>query len=476
MSRVRYAIVGLGSRSGMYSTALLNSYADSAELVGYCDLNQTRMNYWNRTHASHPPVPTYKPERFEEMLREQCVDTVIVTSIDRTHHEYICRAMEAGCDVISEKPMTIDASKCRKILETIDRTGRKLTIAFNYRYAPRNQLIKQTLMDGTIGEVKSVHFEWLLDTRHGADYFRRWHRNKANSGGLMVHKATHHFDLVNWWLESRPAIVFGQGGLVYYGQENARRRGLKDSYARAHEHPLAENDPFALHMKHEPSMRGLYLEAEHEDGYHRDQNVFGEGITIEDDMAVLVRYASGATMSYHVTAYSPWEGFRIAFNGTQGRLEYETVECAFVMPCAEDANRPDHSLPSHEEKITMRVCPHWQKPYEIAPPEMDAAGHGGGDIRLLHDLFAPTKLPDPLGLRADHRHGAISILTGIAANRSFETGCAVRVSDLIDIERLMSDRPRVKVTVDADRARSPNDETRMTNPIRITNDEAVVRV
>ena len=46
--------------------------------------------------------------------------------------------------------------------------------------------------------------EWLLDTRHGADYFRRWHRNKNNSGGLMVHKATHHFDLVNWWMIPTP--------------------------------------------------------------------------------------------------------------------------------------------------------------------------------------------------------------------------------------------------------------------------------
>ena len=52
-------------------------------------------------------------------------------------------------------------------------------------------------MSGVIGNVVSVDFHWLLDTRHGADYFRRWHRNKRNSGGLLVHKATHHFDLVN---------------------------------------------------------------------------------------------------------------------------------------------------------------------------------------------------------------------------------------------------------------------------------------
>ncbi|MEU1011273.1 Gfo/Idh/MocA family oxidoreductase [Streptomyces sp. NPDC005890] len=65
------------------------------------------------------------------------------------------------------------------------------------------------LADGAVGEVLAVHFEWLLDVRHGADYFRRWHREKRHSGGLMVHKSGHHFDLVSWWLDDEPAEVFG---------------------------------------------------------------------------------------------------------------------------------------------------------------------------------------------------------------------------------------------------------------------------
>lgn len=51
-----------------------------------------------------------------------------------------------------------------------------------------------------------------------------------------------------------------------------------------------------------PVLSALCLDAEAEDGYHRDQNVFGPGVTIEDDMAVLVRYVSGATLTYHLTA------------------------------------------------------------------------------------------------------------------------------------------------------------------------------
>jgi predicted dehydrogenase len=59
--------------------------------------------------------------------------------------------------------------------------------------------VKELLIAGAIGDVKSVHFEWLLDTNHGADYFRRWHREKRNSGGLMVYQSTDHFDNMLFW-------------------------------------------------------------------------------------------------------------------------------------------------------------------------------------------------------------------------------------------------------------------------------------
>src|SRR5690554_1484156 len=102
----RYAIVGLGGRSRMFSEAILKTYNETSELVGLCDVNQTRMDYHNRTFQedfSAPAVPTYKAEDFVTMLKEQKVDVAIVTTMDRTHHKYIVAAMETRCDVISEK-------------------------------------------------------------------------------------------------------------------------------------------------------------------------------------------------------------------------------------------------------------------------------------------------------------------------------------------------------------------------------------
>jgi predicted dehydrogenase len=430
----RYALIGTGSRSRMFRDAILKTYADTAELVAVSDINPLRAAAWLKDAGIDLPV--YAPADFEKMLREHRVDTVIVTTIDRTHHEYLCRAMEAGCDVITEKPMTVDAEKCRQILDTRDRTGKKLTVTFNYRYAPRNSKVKELLQSGILGTVTSVHFEWLLDTQHGADYFRRWHRDKRNSGGLMVHKSTHHFDLVNWWLGTRPETVIAMGDLRFYGRENAESRGEPRSYVRGTGDDRVNGDPFALDMNKSPDLKTMYYDCEQADGYQRDQNVFGDGISIEDDIGVMVRYRNRAVLTYHLTAFSPWEGYRVAVNGTKGRLELEVVEKAYVSGGEADHNTLKNILGAapHEivEPTTLLFRPHWGPPQKIELPSANKGGHGGADAILLHDLFAGvTTDSDPLGRAAGHIDGALSIMTGIAANRSMATGLPVHVKDLV---------------------------------------------
>lgn len=426
-SKTRYAIVGLGGRSTMFTEALLTTYRSSTALVGLCDVSQTRMDYQNRTFVERfgvRPIPTFAASDFGAMIRKTKADVVIVTTMDRTHDHYIIQALESGCDVITEKPMTTDAVKCAAILDAVERTGRSLRVAFNYRYSPSRSKVKELLLSGVIGDVKSVHFEWLLDTRHGADYFRRWHRDKRNSGGLMVHKSTHHFDLVNWWLGSGPETVFGFGSLAFYGKANAEARGDYRPYYRATGSPAAKGDPFALNLKDGGVLEELYLKAEKDDGYLRDQNVFGDGISIEDTMNVVVRYRNGAQLSYTLTAYSPWEGYRVAFNGTKGRIELDELECSYVNA---GSGLLGDGLTSSQR---LMVFPHWEKPYSVEIPK-PRGGHGGGDLPLLEDLFGQKKGRDPLGRAASHLDGAESIMTGIAANQAFATGQPVRVADLL---------------------------------------------
>ncbi|KAI1323395.1 hypothetical protein F5Y16DRAFT_412681 [Xylariaceae sp. FL0255] len=421
----RYALVGTGGRAIFFYTAIAELYAKTSCIVGICDTNQTRMNYANSKLESmgHGAVPTFIASDFEKMIRETKPDEVIVTTMDRTHNIYIVKALDLGCNVITEKPMTMDAPRCMEILDAVERTGNKVRVTFNYRYAPHNTKIFELLRSGAIGQVTSVHFEWMLNTSHGADYFRRWHRDKKNSGGLLVHKSTHHFDLVNFWLQTRPATVYAQGDLKFYGRENAERRGVEKFYTRAHGSEVARSDPFALHLEEHEQLQAMYLDAEHEDGYCRDQSVFGDGISIEDTMNVLVRYRNGAVMTYSLTAYAPWEGFRVSFNGTGGRVEMEVVENSYVNSGGSQAS--EGSL----ERRTILLRPLFEKPREIEIEDSEGA-HGGGDKVLLNDLFGEA-VSDEYLRAASHIDGALSILTGIAANKSMATGQVVNVDDVL---------------------------------------------
>jgi predicted dehydrogenase len=424
----RYAIVGTGARSGMYVEALTRTYADTSELVALCDLSQTRMDWYNQqiqTFLGLSPRPTYHASQFDTMIAETKPDAVIVTTMDSTHHHYIVRAMELGCDAITEKPMTIDAEKMRAIFDAIERTGKSLRVTFNYRYSPTYTKYRELIMQGVIGKPLAVDFAWLLDTSHGADYFRRWHREKQNSGGLLVHKATHHFDLVNWWIDSYPYTVVAMGDLSFYGRENAEARGQHYSYQRYTGQPEAANDLFALFLDQKEAFRGLYLNAEAETGYIRDRNVFGEPITIEDTMAVTARYRNGVILSYCLVAYSPWEGLRVAITGDKGRIELDVVETVNHLHGDEHANASTGSF----KTSSIRVFPMFGQPYyaEIPPAE---GGHGGADPVMLEQIFSPSPPPDPFQRAASHFDGATSCLTGIAANESIRTGQLVYIDEL----------------------------------------------
>ncbi|KAJ7902093.1 NAD(P)-binding protein [Mycena olivaceomarginata] len=433
----RVAIVGTGSRAAMFVRGIVAR--PSSQVVAICEPNSIRAAYYNELLQSlgAPTVPVYQPDDFKAMLEKEKVEMVVVTCIDALHDLYIVPALEAGVRVLTEKPMTTDVDKCRRILETVQRTGQHITVTFNYRYNPVHELVKRTIAEGKIGKVISVHFEWLLDTVHGADYFRRWHRQKTNSGGLMVHKAGHHFDLVNWWIDAEPETVAGFGKLAFYGDKAGKEHGWAKDYERARGSEAAKTDPFAIHLETDPALKAIYADAESEDGYHRDQNVFAPGIGIEDDMSVMVRYNSGTTMTYHLTAYSPWEGYHVMFNGSLGRLELNVVESQYRLPATDDGMEGlihgTAALPNAGD-ATVTLHKLWQKP-EVLPVKYDHAGHGGGDARMLSVLFGPApgeaaETGDASKQGANERDGAMALAVGLLANESFKTGKFVDVKSL----------------------------------------------
>ena len=434
MSRLRYALAGAGHRAQMYVDAITGAHRHRAQLVAICEPNpvRARLHAQAVVDAGEAEPRLGGPDELEELIEQLAVDRVIICARDDLHADLIVRSLEAGADVVVEKPLTIDAASAARIEDAVERTGRQVVLTFNYRYSPRNSALRRVLQDGEIGEITSIDFSWMLDTNHGADYFRRWHREKSSSGGLLVHKSSHHFDLVNWWLRSEPRRVFASGGLRFYGAENAAGRGLGERPARGtHD----GGDLFELDLRADPRLAALYLDAEQHDGYLRDRDVFSDGINIEDNLALIVDYASGATLSYSLNAHAPWEGYRVAVNGTRGRAELEVVERGAVL--VGDALHPaiDPSLTGGDGDAGLRpegerliVQNHWSEAREV-PIDSTGSGHGGGDALLLDDVFAGPG-DDPLSRPADWSDGIRSIAVGIAGNLSLETGMPVQIADL----------------------------------------------
>ncbi|MGB3150594.1 MAG: Gfo/Idh/MocA family oxidoreductase, partial [Maribacter sp.] len=224
--KLKVALVGTGIRGiTFWGKRLVDEYSEILQFVGLCDINPSRLEYGKKYIGADCPIYT----DFEKMILESKPDLVIVTTKDSTHHQYIIEGLGMGCDVLTEKPLTTDETKCQAILDAEKKSIKNLIVGFNYRWSPYATKIKELLSKNSIGKLVSVDFNWYLNTYHGASYFRRWHGEMESSGSLWVHKATHHFDLLNWWINSEPNEVFAYGDLEFYGKngpqtgENCRK-------------------------------------------------------------------------------------------------------------------------------------------------------------------------------------------------------------------------------------------------------------
>lgn len=403
----RYALVGTGDRgTSMWGKQLVERYPDVLQFVGLCDINPKRVNVAKELMGVNCPTFT----NFDEMLTQTKPELVMVTTVDGFHVQYITRALERGIDVLTEKPMVVDAQQCQRVLDAEKKSKRNIIVTFNYRYAPKAQKIKEILLAGEIGEVLSTDSSWYLDVYHGADYFRRWHRLKRGGGSLWVHKATHHFDLMNWWLGADPQEVTANADLKVYGRNSAFR------HTHCRPCPHKAKCPFYYDMTtHERRMK-LYAACEDADGYYRDGCVFREDIDIYDTMSALVKYSNGVTMNYSLNAAMPFEGYRLAFNGTKGRLEVRDYE---RQPWPE------------ADQCEIYLTKNFGQRVKIDVPRVEG-GHFGGDDRLRDAIFRKPVLPDYMRL-PDSRAGAMSCLTGIAARTSVEQRRAIKISELVKL-------------------------------------------
>ncbi len=427
-AKLKIVLVGTGIRGiTFWGKRLVDQYSDILEFVGLCDINPGRLAFGKKYTGANCPVFT----NFEKMIQDSKPDLVIVTTKDATHHEFIIKAMEMGCDVLTEKPLTTDEYKCQAILDAEIKSGKNLIVGFNYRWSPYNTKIKELLSENIIGKLTSVDFHWYLNTYHGASYFRRWHGQMESSGSLWVHKSTHHFDLLNWWINSEPSEVFAYGDLEFYGKNGA----FRGNSCRTCSHQ-SECD-FYWDITKDQFLTKLYADNEKYDGYIRDNCLFRNEINIYDKMSAQVKYQNNVQLNYSLTTYSPMEGWRVSFNGTEGRLEawmdipyYEDMKINQSELHDKEMEQTNDNAIGYEPIIVHKL---W-KDFETIKVEKEKSGHGGGDQRLQDKIFKSPATADPYGRTAGSRDGAMSVLIGIAARKSIESNKPVKIKDMTNLQ------------------------------------------
>lgn len=428
MNKKRYAVCGVSQRAiNMFINPICQKFSMSAEVVALLDTDPARFNACRSAVPQTTGLPVYSESGFNQMLSETSPDALIIAGRDNTHLQYILDGLKNNLDVISEKPMVTSFNDCIKIIAAEKQSRGRVICTFNYRYPSVSQKIKEMLIEGKVGRITSVDLNWYVDTFHGPSYFKRWNRIRENSGGLSIHKSTHHFDLVNWWVEQTPAEVHAFGALNYYGPDGefnpSRNNGRVCGECKEREQcayymrwssRTEENTPHDDHVKSLSMGRdaGAYS------GYRPDQCIFDSEINIEDTYIVNVRYDKGALLNYSVNFSCPFEGYRLAINGTRGRIETQEWHAPKRVPFPVPDTQTIEYYPMFGSK-------------EIIYTIQGKGGHGGGDPVLLEDIILGPASGRAFNILADAADAAKSIAIGEAVWKSIRESRAILLNELI---------------------------------------------
>ncbi len=424
----RYVICGVSSRAiHMFAKPMYETFSLHAELVGMLDIDTRRFEVMNEELPQSKDVATYSENEFDKMVDECKPDAIIVAGRDHTHVDYILQGLARDLDVITEKPMVTTSEDCRRVLEAEKKSKGKVTVTFNYRYPSVNRKIREMILEDKIGRITSVDLNWYIDTYHGASYFKRWNRQRKNSGGLSIHKSTHHFDLVNWWTGQRPVEVFSFGALNYYGPDGELNPSKKDG---RHCSTCDEQANCKYYMRWSSRSNNALPKDDHLGSvksarnrkaystYSPDACIFDSEIDIEDTYTTTVRYDQGALLSYSVNFSVPFEGYRLAINGAKGRLETQEWHVKDRIPFPVPEQQVIDYYPLFGSKETISVV-------------NKGGGHGGGDPIILEDIFLGVDPQRGYEILAGADAGAQAVCTGEAVWRSVKEHKPILISDLL---------------------------------------------
>ena len=219
MKKVTFAFLGMGNRGINYSSKV-ERYPEEMEVVAIADLRRERLEAANKMF--NLPEDRLFNSAEELLAQPKLADILVVASQDQQHCEHAVAAMEAGYDLLLEKPIAARLEDIVTIAETAKRLGRRVLVCHVLRYTVFYKEIRRLINEGYIGTVQSVEASENVGYYHHAHSYVRgnWHNSKTSSPMILA-KCSHDMDILQWITGKKCLKLNSFGSLSYFKAENA---------------------------------------------------------------------------------------------------------------------------------------------------------------------------------------------------------------------------------------------------------------
>ncbi|CAM4196433.1 Gfo/Idh/MocA family oxidoreductase [Paenibacillus macerans] len=268
MGKIRMGFIGVGDMGSHH--ALGFDQLDDCEVLYICDMNEGNVaRALKELHNSKPVICS----DYRELLDKEDLDAVVISVPNYMHRPIAVAFLEAGKHVFLEKPVAHTLEDCDAIIAAAEKHQRILQIGLVYRYSNVYRRLAHEVGMGRLGEVKMMWCKEFRDSFPPAD----WFYDKTKSGGSIVEKDCHHFDIFNWMIGANPVRVFASGGqhMIKQGQPNLITNSYSHYPAKNIDNPTVVDHAFITIDYDNGSKANLGLCL-----YLKPMNLMGDGLEI----------------------------------------------------------------------------------------------------------------------------------------------------------------------------------------------------
>ncbi len=201
---IRYGIIGCGSMG--------REHIENIKMIDGCRVTAIADDHAPSREAGQAllPQPARLFEDYRDLLAANLCDALVVATPNHTHHAILLDALRSDTHILAEKPLCTTIDHCADLVQAARGRAKMVWVAHEYRYMPPVAELIRMAHGGAVGKVQQIAIR-----EHREPFYPKvgdWNRFNANTGGTLVEKTSHYFNLMDLILHERPVAVFASGG------------------------------------------------------------------------------------------------------------------------------------------------------------------------------------------------------------------------------------------------------------------------